>query len=102
MLYLKCLKALYGHIEVARLFYKDYLLTEQMRFEKKKHDPCVYNMRTEEGLTTIRTHVGDLKESLKLRDQLNVVIEELKEIYQDITVHVEDKYDYLGMIMPHD
>jgi hypothetical protein len=26
----------------------------------------------------------------------------LKEIYQDITVHVEDKYDYLGMIMPHD
>jgi hypothetical protein len=44
-LYLKCLKALYGHIEAARSFYNklDYSLTERVFFMRNKYDPCVYN-----------------------------------------------------------
>jgi hypothetical protein len=45
VLYLRCLKALYGHIEAARLFYDELnnSLTTKMNFTQNKYDPCVYN-----------------------------------------------------------
>jgi hypothetical protein len=91
-MYLKCVKALYGHVEAARLFYNDLheSLTVKMGFTKNGYDPCVYNKKTDEGMVTIRTHVDDLK------------IDNLREIYQEITVHEGTSHDYLGMIMTHD
>jgi hypothetical protein len=55
VLYLKCLKALYGHIEAAILFYDelDTSLTTRMNFKQNKYDPCVYNKETENGQVTI-------------------------------------------------
>jgi hypothetical protein len=35
-------------------------------------------------------------------EQLSAVIDDLKRIYQGITVHEENSHDYLGMIMTHD
>jgi len=64
ILYLKCLKALYGYSNAARLFYNelDHSLTEKMNFIRNKYDPCVYNQGSENGeITTNKTHVDDLK-----------------------------------------
>jgi len=102
-LYLKCLKALYGHIEAGRLFYDElnYSLTQRLNFARNKYDPCVYNKSTVNGMITIRTHVDDLKVSCKVWDEIQRVIDQLREIYKDITVHEGDEHDYLGMIMTH-
>jgi len=101
---LRCLKALYRHIEAARLFYNElnYSLTERMSFERNKYDPCVYNKNTEKGTVTIRTHVDDLKVSCKAWSEIQQVIDQLRNIYKEITVHEGDEHDYLGMIMTHD
>lgn len=54
-MYLKCVKALYRHIEAARLFYEDMnkSLTEKMGFMRNCYDPCVYNKRTQDGMMTV-------------------------------------------------
>jgi hypothetical protein len=104
-IYLRCLKALYGHIKAARLFYNelDYSLTKRMGFERKKYDPSVYNHKSEDGsVTTIKTHVNDLKVSSNSKGQLQKVVKELRDIYQEITVHEGDTHDYLGMVMIYD
>jgi len=101
-LYLRCLKALYGHIEAARLFYNelDYSLMKQLGFTRNKYDLCVYNQKGEDGsITTIKTHVDDLKVSLKSNEQLQRVVGELKDIYNEITVHEGSTHDFLGMII---
>jgi hypothetical protein len=71
-----------------------------MNFLRNKYDPCVYNRKNEDGtVTTIKTHVDDLKVSSKSSEPLQNVVKELKDIYQEITVHESDTHDYLGMIM---
>jgi hypothetical protein len=104
VLYLRCLKALYGHIEAARLFYDELnnSLINKMKFTRNRYDPCVYNKQTEDGMVTIKTHVDDLKVSSKAKKQIQEVIDQLKEIYKELTVHEENIHDYLGMIMEHD
>lgn len=84
MLYLQCDKALYGHIEAARLFYDelDNSLTNKMGFVQNKYDPCVYNKIIEEDRITIKTHVDDLKISAKEKENVTWVIDKLREIYK--------------------
>ncbi len=103
VLYLRCKKALYGHIEAARLFYNDLnvSLTEKMGFKRNAYDPCIYNKLTEKGIITVRTHVDDLKVSSKSRQLLEDFIRELTAIYKEITVHRGSSHDYLGMVMTY-
>jgi hypothetical protein len=72
VLYLKCVKALYGHLETAKLFYDDLdaSLMQRMGFVRNAYDTCIYNKRTKEGSVTIRTHVDDLKVSSRASKQL--------------------------------
>jgi hypothetical protein len=104
MLYLRCVKALYGHIEAARLFYDelDNSFINKMYFVKNKYDPCVYNKDTEDGKVMIRTHVDNLKVLSKEKSQIQIVVDQLTKIYKEITVHEGEVHDYLGMIMEHD
>ncbi len=101
MLYLQCEKALYGHIEAARLFYDDldHSIQHKMNFEQNRYDLCVYNKKTKDGMVTIRTHVDDLKISSSSKQQLEHTIEQLQNIYGEITVHIGLEHDYLGMIL---
>jgi hypothetical protein len=83
VLYLQCEKALYGHIEAARLFY-DHLndsIQHDMHFMQNKYDPCVYNRQTPDGVVTIRVHVDDLKISAQSKKQLEYTIEQLRRIW---------------------
>jgi len=74
-----------------------------MNFLRNKYDPCVYNRENEDGtVTTIKTHVDDLKVLSKSSEQLQNIVKELKDIYQEITIHEGDTHDYLGMIMTYD
>ena len=75
VMYLRCLKALNGHIEAARLFYIDLnqTLTEKMNSARNRYDPCVYNKRMDSGIVTARTHVDDIKISVVSEDELTKV-----------------------------
>jgi len=103
-LYLRCDKALYGHIEAARLFYDelDNTLQIKMGFVQNQYDPCVYNKVMGEDRVTIKTYVDDLKISAVEKNNITWVIDQLRIIYREITVHNGDIHDYLGMIMEHD
>ena len=69
VMYLKCVKPLYGHSKAARLFYNDpnESLIEKMGFVWNSYGPCVYNKKTEDGFVTVCTHVDDLKFRRSLR-----------------------------------
>jgi hypothetical protein len=43
-----------------------------------------------------------LKVSSKSSEQLQKVVNELKDIYQEITIHEGDTHDYLGIIITYD
>jgi len=75
VLYLRCVKALHGHIEAASLFYDNLNATiqEKFGFKQNKYDPCVYNKRTIDGAVTIRVHVDDLKISSRSKVHLDNV-----------------------------
>ena len=62
MLYVKLLKALYGMLRSALLFYKK-LASElvEMGFEINPYDPCVANKTINGCQMTICWHVDDLK-----------------------------------------
>ena len=47
----------------------------------------------------IRVHVDDLKISLKSKDRINEVIDALRSVYDEISVHFGDEHDYLGMTL---
>jgi hypothetical protein len=58
-----------------------------MGFVRNSYNPSVYNERTSDGYVTIRTHVDDLKISLKSEEQLSMVLDDLKEwknTYQNV------------------
>jgi len=63
-MYLKCVKALYGHVKAARLFYDNLnrCLTEEMGFVRTIMIR-VYKIRTEDGIMIVRMHVDDLNVS---------------------------------------
>ncbi len=89
VLNLKCVKALYGHIEVARLFYDDLdnMIQKKMNFIQNQYDPCVCNKLDGDEKVMIRVHVNDLKISSKSKDRINEVIGELRSAYEEITIH---------------
>jgi hypothetical protein len=84
-------------------FYNDLheSLTKKMNFEQNAYDPCINNKRTKNGSITIRTHVDDLKVSKRSKVEMEKVIEALRDIYEEITVHHGTEHDYLGMIMDY-
>ena len=103
ILYLKCLKALYGYIEAVCLFYDDLGSSKRMNFTRNQYDSCTYNGRGQTGeMITIKTHVGDLKISLKSKGQVDLVVNELRNIYNKITASKGDEHDYLGVVMTFD
>jgi len=85
VLFLQCDKALYGHIEAARLFYDelDHSLQNKMGFQQNQYDPCVYNKTTNGDRITIKTHVDDLKISAINKENVTWAIEQLRLIYRD-------------------
>jgi hypothetical protein len=99
VLYVKLIKALYGCLRSALLFYLK--LVEDLEshgFKINPYDPCVANMMVNEKQFTITWHVDDLKLSHVDLSEVTIMIKWLKSIYgQDIRVSHGKKNDYLGM-----
>jgi hypothetical protein len=99
ILYVRMLKAMYGLLRSALLFYlklvKD--LTD-FGFELNPYDPCVANKMVDGKQMTVVWHVDDLKISHKSAKAIDGLVDYLKSKYGDgLMVHTGDVHDYLGV-----
>ena len=84
MLYVKLLKAIYGLLRSALLFYNKLsgnLISQG--FELNPYDPCVANKMVNGSQFTVLWHVDDLKISHLQESELDKFIEHIKKNYQD-------------------
>ena len=99
ILYVRLLKALYGLLRSALLFYKKLRADLKKKgFEVNPYDPCVANKVINGLQMTVTWHVDDLKISHKESDEVTKFITELGKLYDnDLTVHRGKVHLYLGM-----
>ena len=99
MLYVKLLKALYGLLKSALLFYKKLRGDlENMGFEVNPQDPCVANKEVNGSQMTVTWHVDDLKVSHKDPAEVTKFLLAMARIYgKGITVTRGKIHTYLGM-----
>lgn len=103
-IYLRLDKALYGCVQSARLFYEHLSKTlEDRGFAKNEYDPCVFNRQREGGeQCTATLHVDDVKVSCRDKEEVDRVVEELRDAYKNIKVRRGDQHEYLGMDITFD
>jgi hypothetical protein len=96
ILYVRMLKAMYGLLRSALLFYLK--LVKDLRaygFELNEYDPCVANKMVNGTQMTVCWHVDDLKASHKEEGELAKLVMYLKGMYGDrLSVHEGDVHDY--------
>jgi hypothetical protein len=101
VLYVQVMRAIYGMLEAAILWYKKFRgELEQKGFKFNPYDPCVAN-RTEKGSQhTLLFHVDDLKSSHKdsrVNDQFDKWLQEKYGEHGEVAIHRGKIHDYLGM-----
>ena len=99
ILYVRLLKALYGLLRSALLFYKKLRGDpKKMGFEVNPYDPCVANKMINGSQMTVMWHVDDLKISHKDGKEVTNFIKDLGEVYGNkLTVTRGKVHLYLGM-----
>jgi hypothetical protein len=99
ILYVKMLKAMYGLLRSALLFYLKLVNDlKEYGFELNPYDPCVANKMVGGHQMTVVWHVDDLKVSHKSEAVVDGLISYLKGKYGDgLVVHEGDIHDYLGV-----
>ena len=98
VLYLKVLRALYGCIESALLWYDLYANTlKGMGFEINPYDRCVANKIINGRQCTICWYVDDNKVSHEDKSVVTQVIEDIEKHFGKLTVSRGDVHDLLGM-----
>ena len=101
ILYVQVLKAIYGMLQSALLFYKkirnDLI---EYGFEINPYDPCVANKMVNGKQLTVVWHVDDLKASHKMKSVVDQFIEWVKKKYGsigEVKVVYGLRHVYLGM-----
>jgi len=106
VLYVRLLKALYGTLQAALLFWEDlsdYLVNE-LGFEANPYDLCVVNKTINGKQCTAIWHVDDIKISHVEQEALDNIADELGHRYgkeTPLTVHRGTVHDYLGMTVDY-
>jgi Reverse transcriptase (RNA-dependent DNA polymerase)/Zinc knuckle len=98
VLYLRLLKALYGCVKSALLWYD--LFTGKLKergFTLNPYDPCVANSTIEGTQCTVGWYVDDTKISHVNPDVVTLVVEAIEESFGKMTVTRGDKHTFLGM-----
>ena len=101
VLYVELVKALYGTIHAALIFWRKF--TKQITewgFTVNPYDWCVANKMVRGSQLTITWHVDDLKISHVDKEVLEDLITQLEGAFRTdgpLTVHRGKKHDYLGM-----
>ena len=106
VLYVKLLKALYGTLQAALLFWENLsgLLVDELGFTANPYDPCVVNKIINGKQCTALWHVDDIKMSHVEQDVLESIITKLSDRYgQDapLTVQRGPIHKYLGMTIDY-
>lgn len=104
VLYLKVLKAIYGCIESALLWFNLYSNTlQKLGFEINPYDRCVANKMINGKQCTVVWYVDDNKISHMDQAVLDDLIKTLKDHFGDLKVVKGNKHEFLGMnIIIHD
>jgi len=99
VLYLRLLRALYGCLESALLWYEIYSSTlVTMGFKLNPYDLCVANKMIDGSQCTITFYVDDNKITHKSPEIVKKVISELEQHFGELTVKRDVKrFDFLGM-----
>ena len=101
VLYVQVLKALYGMLVVALLWYKQFCGDlEKENFKFNPYDPCVANRMINGKQHTIRFHVDDLMSShvdKKVNDNFHKWLNKNYGSYGEVKATRGKKHDYLGM-----
>ena len=99
MMYVRLVKALYGMLRAALLFYKILRSDlENMGFKIKPYDPCVANKIVSGHQMKIYWHVDDLKVSHKDEDAVTALALKLASLYgPKNTISHGKVHEYLGM-----
>ena len=103
VIYVELLKALYGTLRAARLFWETLSgKLQEWGFILNPYDSCVANKHVNGKQCTITWHVDDLKISHVEEHVVRSVIQKIKEEFgqhSDLSMHIGKRHDYLGMIL---
>ena len=103
VIYVELLKALYGTLRAARLFWET--LSRKLQewgFTLNPYDSCVANKEIEGQQCTIMWHVDDLKISHVEEHVVRSIIQKIKDAFgqhSELSMHIGKRHDYLGMIL---
>jgi hypothetical protein len=101
VLYVQVIRAIYGMLEAALLWYKKFRKElEAAGFKFNPYDPFVANRQEKGSQHTLLFHVDDLKSShtdSRVNDELNKLLQENYGEHGGLTIHRGKTHDYLGM-----
>ena len=103
VIYVVLLKALYGTLRAARLFWET--LSRKLQewgFTLNPYDSCVANKDVDGQQCTITWHVDDLKISHIEEQVVRSIIQQIQENFgqhSELSMHIGKRHDYLGMIL---
>ena len=102
-IYSEAIKALYGTVDAAKLFYDNLcsILVDELGFKLNPYDACVANKDINGKQCTIVWHVDDLKISHKDAKVVTSIIEELEKRFgktMPLSISRGKVHEYLGMI----
>ena len=105
VLYVVVLRAIYGMLQSALLWYKKFRKElEEEDFVFNPYDPCVANRIRKGKQHTIRFHVDDLKSShvdKRVNDQFAKWLNKMYGKHGEVKVHRGKVHEYLGMIFDY-
>ena len=100
VLYVQVLKALYGVLVAALLWYKKFRADlEKIGFEFNLYDPCVANKIIQSKQHIVQFHVDDLDSSHvnnKVKDEFYIWLNKMYGAHGEVTVTRGKVHDYLG------
>ena len=100
VLYLKVLRAIYGCIKSALLWYELFSGTlQKMGFKINPYDRCVANKEIQGSQCTIVWYVDDAKVSHMKREVVSEVIGDIEKEFGKMDITYGNVHDYLGMII---
>jgi Reverse transcriptase (RNA-dependent DNA polymerase) len=98
VLYLQLLKALYGCVKSALLWYELFVsVLTDLGFELNPYDPCVANTIIDGSQCTIAWYVDDMKISHQDPNVVSNIICSIEKKFGTMTVHRGDDVTFLGM-----
>ena len=103
VIYVELLKALYGTLRAARLFWETLSgKLQEWGFTLNAYDSCVANKYVDGQQCTITWHVDDLKISHVDEQVVRSIIQKIQDNFgqhSELSMHIGKRHDYLGMIL---